>query len=109
MKSWVSAPPARWTQSGVKGRVSASTRVRIKLSVRSRARAEDVFQPTLLDGGDGRGGDHAAVGHHTDPTNGEAAAQAIDDRNEHADIGGVARPHLRADRPARGVDHHAHD
>src|SRR3954452_17886009 len=37
MKSWVSAPPARWTQSGVKGFWSASTTVRTRLSVRSRA------------------------------------------------------------------------
>jgi hypothetical protein len=37
------------------------------------------------------------------------ATQAIDDRNEHGHVGGVAGPHLRADRPALGVDHHAHD
>ena len=78
-------------------------------AVRALAGAEDVFQPTLLESGDGWGRDHAAIGHHTDPTDGEAAAQAINDRNEHADIGGVAGPHLRADRPALRIDHHAHD
>src|SRR3954469_3576062 len=105
MKSWVSSPLARGMHKGVNGFWSASTTVRTRLP----ARAQHVFEATLLESGDGGSRDHATVGHHTDPTDGEAAAQAINDRNEHADIGGVAGPHLRADRPARGVDHHAHD
>ena len=36
-------------------------------------------------------------------------AQTVDDGEEDADVGGVARPHLRADRPALGIDHHADD
>ena len=35
--------------------------------------------------------------------------QAIDDRDQGADVGGVAGPQLRADRPSVRVDHHAHD
>src|SRR5829696_4923781 len=46
-------------------------------AVRTLARAQHVFEAALLQGGDGWGADHAAIGHHTDPTNGEAAAQAI--------------------------------
>src|SRR3982750_505950 len=37
MKSWVSSPPARGMHKGVKGFWSASTTVRARLSVRSRA------------------------------------------------------------------------
>ena len=37
MKSWVSSPPARGMHKGVKGLSSASTTVRTRLSVRSRA------------------------------------------------------------------------
>src|ERR671916_581737 len=98
MKSWVSSPPARGMHKGVNGLSSASTTVRTRLSVRSRA--QHVFQSTLFEGCDRLGADHAPVGHHTDPTDGKAATQAINDRNEHAHVGGVARPHLRADRPA---------
>ena len=47
------------------------------------ARAEHVFQPALLRGGDGRRRDHAAVGHDADPADAEAAAQAIDHRHQH--------------------------
>ena len=108
MKSWVSAPPARWTQSGVKGS-GIREHHGANQAVGALAGAQHVFEPALFEGGDGRGRDHAAVGHHTDPTDGEAAAQAIDDRDEHADIGSVAGPHLRADRPALSVDHHADD
>src|SRR3954465_8637085 len=42
---------------------------------------------------------HAAVGHHTDPTDAEAAAQAIDDRNEHADIGARMRSNQGSEPP----------
>src|SRR4051794_14781591 len=68
--------------------------------------AYHVFEAALLKGGDRWSRDHAPISHHTDPTDAEAAAQAINDRDEDADIGGVAGPHLRADRPARRIDHH---
>ena len=37
------------------------------------------------------------------------ARRRMMNRQEHAHVGGVAGPHLRAHRPARGVDHHADD
>src|SRR4051812_33272713 len=73
-------------------------------AVRALARAQHVFEAAVLKSGDGWGRDHAAIGHHTDPTDGKAATQAINDRDEYADIGGVAGPHLRADRPALSID-----
>jgi len=57
----------------------------------------------------GGGRDHAAIGDDTDPANREARAQPVDHRHEDADIGGIAGPHLRADRPTLRVDHHAQD
>jgi len=39
----------------------------------------------------------------------EPVAQPIDDGDQHGDVGGVARRHLGADRPAFGVDHHGED
>lgn len=36
-------------------------------------------------------------------------AQPVDNRDQHADIGGVARPHFRTDRPALAIDDDADD
>ena len=36
-------------------------------------------------------------------------AQPVDDRQQHADVGRVARPHLGAHRPALGIDHDPQD
>src|SRR5829696_1276683 len=55
-------------------------------AVGALAGTKHVFQPALLQGGDRLGTDHAAIRHYTDPTNGEAAAQAINDWDEYADI-----------------------
>ena len=63
----------------------------------------------MLQGGDGVGTDHATIGHDADVADGEATAQAVDHRNEGRHIGGVAGPHLRADRPAVLVDDDADD
>ena len=55
---------------------------------------------------DGCGRDHAAVGHHADPSHPEAITQPIDNGQQHGDVGGVAGDHLGADRTALAVDHH---
>ena len=59
---------------------------------------------------DGLGADHAAVGHdaQTRP-DGEALAQPVHHRNEAPRVRRVARPHLRADRPAIAVEQHGED
>ena len=74
------------------------------------AHTQDVFEAALLEVGDGLGTDHAAVGHDADPADSKALAQPVDHRNERDHVGGVARPHLRAHRPAvlihDDADHH---
>src|SRR3712207_4137567 len=122
MKSWVSSPLASGMHKGVNGLGSASTTVRTRLSARSRA-------PSTYSSP--RSSRAATAGAEIMPRSAttqtrpiakrlrsrsmtgtstlEPAAQAIHDRNEHADIGGVAGPHLRADRPACGVDYHTYD
>src|SRR5271169_5788667 len=71
------------------------------------ARAEDVLQLAFLEPGDGCGRDHAAVGDDADSADGKAPLQAIDDRQERRHVGGIARPHLGANRPAVAVDDEA--
>ena len=73
------------------------------------ARAEDIFELALLEPGDGGRRDHAAIGHDADPADGKALPQAVDHRQERRHVGGIARPHLGADRPAVAVDDEAED
>jgi len=73
------------------------------------AHAEDVFEAARFERGDGRPGDHAAIGDHADAANAEAVAQAVDDGDEHGDVGGVCRRHLGADRPPLAIDHDGED
>ena len=79
------------------------------IGVGALARAQDVLQLALLEPGDGCGRDHAAVGDDADPADGKAPLQAIDDRQQRRHVGGIARPHLGADRPAVAVDDEAED
>ena len=78
------------------------------LRIRALAGAEDVFDAAYLELGDGLGADHAAVGDDAHAGNAEAPAQPVDHREQRLHVGGVARPSLRADRPALLVEHHAH-
>ena len=48
--------------------------------------------------------DHAAIGDNANATDREPLGEPVDHRNQAAGIGGVARPHLRANRPP--VHHH---
>jgi hypothetical protein len=64
---------------------------------------------TRLQGGDGLGADHASVGDDADAADREAFAQPVDHRHQSGDIGGVARPHLRAYRTPVAVDQHCED
>ena len=73
------------------------------------AHAENVEKPARFEFRDRLGADHAAIGDDADATDGEALAQPIDHRNEAAGIGGVAGPHLGADRPAIAVEQHGED
>src|SRR4051794_24746868 len=112
-KSCASCPAARVTSSGVKARSSARTTSRTRLSLRSRA-PSTYSRPSravlsTLQAADGGFRDHAAVGDDADAADAEASSQAVDHRQQHADIGGVAGPHLRADRSPLGVHHQAED
>ncbi len=73
------------------------------------AHAQDVEEPPRLQFGHGLGADHAAVGDHAYPRDVEAAPQPVDHRDQRRHVGGVARPHLRADRPPVAVDQHCED
>jgi hypothetical protein len=73
------------------------------------ANAKNIQKPARFEFGDRFGADHAAIGDDTDATNGKAFAQPVDYRNEAARVGGVARPHLRADRPTVAVEQHGED
>jgi len=70
---------------------------------------EHVFEATRLEGGQRLGADHAAIGHHAHPSDPEPPAQAVDHRDQRRDVGGVARPHLAAERPAALIHHHRND
>src|ERR1700729_1256789 len=73
------------------------------------AHTEDVVQTPLLQSGDGGGTDHAAIGNDTETLDGEAVAQPLDDGDQRGDVGGIAGPHLRADRPSLLIDDDADD
>ena len=73
------------------------------------AHAKNVKQATCLQCGNGLGADHATVGDDADAADREAFAQPVDHRHQGSDIGGVARPHLRADRTTVAVDQHRED
>ncbi len=77
--------------------------------VRALAHPEDVLELARFQAGDGLGADHPPVGHDADPADGKARAQALDDRHQRRDVRRVARPGLRADRPALAVEHHRDD
>ena len=72
-------------------------------------RPQDVEELASFQFGDRLGADHAAVGDDADARDAEAALQAIDRGNEDADVGGVSRPHLRADGAAVAVEENGQD
>src|SRR5271166_4631722 len=49
------------------------------------------------------------VGDDADAVDAKAPLQSIDRQDQAADVGSVARPHLRAYRPAVAVDEHSQD
>jgi len=53
--------------------------------------------------------DHAAIGDDADAADGEASLQTVDCRQQGCDIGGIAQPHLGADRPSRPIDDQRQD
>src|SRR5215831_3382586 len=73
------------------------------------ASAENVLQLALLQRRNCGRRDHAAVGDDADPADMKALAQTVDDRQQYGGIGGVARQHLGADRPAVAVDDDSQD
>jgi len=68
------------------------------------AHAENILDPVGFQRGDGLGADHAAIGNDADAIEQEAFPQPGDHRNQRGDVGGIARPHLAANRPAVLVD-----
>ncbi len=63
-----------------------------------------------LEGRDGGRRDHAAISHHADATDAEAASQALDHRQQGGHVRGVAGPEEGGDRPVLLVQHDAqHD
>ena len=77
------------------------------LGIVALAGAENVFDPALFQFRQRPRADHAAIGDDADPADGEAPAQAVDHRQQRLDVGGVARPGLRAEGTAVPVDDHA--
>jgi hypothetical protein len=73
------------------------------------AGAEDIEEVARLEPSNGLGADHAAVGDDADAADREPPLQPIDHRKQACDIGGVARPHLRAHRTPVAVDQHSQD
>ena len=69
-------------------------------ATRSRLLHHSPGHDPLLQGAYGRGADHAAVGDHAHPANAETLAQTVENRDQRGHVDGVARPHLRTDRPA---------
>ena len=56
------------------------------------AHAEDVFELAFLQGSNGRGADHTAVGDNADAADAKTRAQPVDHRQQGGDISGIARP-----------------
>ena len=71
--------------------------------------AENVEKPARLEFGDCFRADHAAIRDDADPADGKALAQPVDDGDKAARIGGVAGPHLCANRPAVAIEQHRED
>src|SRR5271169_2720931 len=61
---------------------------------------EDVFELAFLQGRNGRGADHTAVGDNADAADAKTRAQPVDHRQQGGHLGGVAGPQLGAQRPA---------
>src|SRR3974377_1652325 len=62
---------------------------RLQAARRALTHTQDIFEAALFEAGDGLRTDHAAIGHHADPADSEALAQAVDHRDERGDVGGV--------------------
>ena len=73
------------------------------------AYAQNVEHVAGFEFGEGLGADHAAVGDDADAVDRKALAQPVDHRDQAADVGGVARPHLRAHRSAVAIQQHGQD
>ena len=74
--------------------------------VRPLAHAQHIEELAGLELGDRLGADHAAVGDDADAVDAKTALQAVDRRDQAFHVGGVARPHLGAHRPAVAVEQH---
>ena len=66
------------------------------LGTAALAHAEDVFELAVLQGGNGLGADHAAVGNNADAADAKTRAQPVDDRQQRGHVGGIAGPQLGA-------------
>ena len=73
------------------------------------AHAQNILDLLGFERGDGLGADHAAIGDDADPIEQEAFAQPGDHRYQGCHVGGIARPHLAADRSSGLIDDDAED
>ena len=73
------------------------------------AHPEDIQEAARLQLRQGLGADHAAVGDHAHARDREAPAQPVDHRDQRADVGDIARPHLGAHRPPVAIDQDRQD
>ena len=92
----------RSIRSGVKG-ASVIEHDRSHQRVRALARAKDIIKLALFQPGNGLSRDHAAIGDHANAADSEALAETVNHRQQRLHIGGIARPHLGADRPPLAV------
>jgi len=68
------------------------------------AHAENILDPVGFEHGDGLGANHAAIGNNADAIEQETFPQPGDHRYQRRYVGGIARPHLAANRPSVLVD-----
>jgi hypothetical protein len=73
------------------------------------AHPQDIKEAARLEFGQRLGADHAAVGDDAHAADIETPAQPVDDGDQARHVGGIARPHLRAHRPAVAVEQHGQD
>ena len=73
------------------------------------AHAQNILDLVGFECGDGLGADHAAIGDDADPIEQEALAQPGDYRYQGCHVGGIARPHLAADRSPGFINDDAED
>src|ERR1019366_7352684 len=100
-KSCVS-PALRSTSSGVKE--ASFSRTIFRTIASDRSRAPRIYSSLRASSPSIVRRDHAAIGDDADTSDGKAVTQTVDDGQQRGDVGRIAQPHLRADRPPGAID-----